>query len=255
MLTAYPALSNYNHVTLRQKLQQLADLLQVHPQQLGPALASAPKVLGFSLQQLEHRLAALGSIQPDRQLLAQVVLEAPLLLTWSSQQLRNRLSKMESLLGLSSHSLATLLQQHPQLLPASSHLRHTLQLVQQLLLLAAASEQAGFGTGVVSSLQQDPGNQRYSPGTSNLDPQQQAVAAAARRFVLQHPQVLLLEPELMQARVAAMQATSGLPVAQVAAMLISQPALLLDSDGGGMDRSGRRQEGPQQQGKRRVAGS
>jgi hypothetical protein len=29
MLTAYPALSNYNHVTLRQKLQELAGLLQV----------------------------------------------------------------------------------------------------------------------------------------------------------------------------------------------------------------------------------
>jgi hypothetical protein len=183
----------------------------------------------------------------------QVVLEAPLLLTWSSQQLRSRLSKMESLLGLSSHTISTLLQQHPQLLPASSHLRHTLQLVQQLFLLAAASEQAGFGTGVVSLMLQDPGNQRYSPGTSDLDPQQQAVAAAARRFVLQHPQVLLLEPESMQARVAAMQATSGLPAAQVAAMLISQPALLLPGDRSGGS-SGRRQKGPgpqRQQGRRR----
>jgi hypothetical protein len=33
---------------------------------------SAPKVLGFSLEQLEQRLAALEWIQPDRQLLAQV---------------------------------------------------------------------------------------------------------------------------------------------------------------------------------------
>lgn len=29
MLTTYPALLNYNHATLRQKLQELADLLQV----------------------------------------------------------------------------------------------------------------------------------------------------------------------------------------------------------------------------------
>lgn len=158
---------------------------------------------------------------------------------------------MESLLGLSSHSLATLLQQHPQLLAASGNLRHTLQLVQQLLLLAAAAEQAGFGTGVVSLLLQDPGSQRYSPPHGDLqDPKQQAVAAAARRFVLQHPQVLVVEPEAMQARVAAMQATSGLPAAQVAAMLISQPALLLVGDG-----DGQHQKGPRRQGRKRVVGS
>lgn len=181
---------------------------------------------------------------------AQLVLEAPLLLTWSGQQLRTRLRTMESLLGLSSHSLATLLQQHPQLLPASSHLRHTLQLVQQLFLLAAASEQAGFGTGVVSLLLLDPGSQRYGP-PGDLDPKQQVVAAAGRRFVLQHPQVLLVEPESMQARVAAMQATSGLPAAQVAAMLISQPALLLVGDGDG-GRSGQHQKGPRRQGRGKV---
>jgi hypothetical protein len=69
-----------------------------------------------------------------------------------------------------------------------------------------------------------------------IGPQQQqggsaaeAVAAAARQFVLKHPQLLLLEPEALQARVAEMQATSGLPAAQVAAMLITQPALLLES--------------------------
>lgn len=186
---------------------------------------------------------------------SQLVLEAPLLLTWSSQQLRTRLSTMESLLGLSSHSLATLLQQHPQLLPASSHLRHTLQLVQQLFVLAATSEQAGFGTGVVSSLLLDPGSQRHGP-PGDLDPKQQAVAAAARRFVLQHPQVLLVEPESMQAHVAAMQATSGLPAAQVAAMLISQPALLLNGDGDG-GRSGRGQhpKARWRQGRRRAMDS
>lgn len=46
--------------------------VQVAPAQLGPALASAPKVLGFSMQQLDRRLLGLTWIQPDKQLLAQV---------------------------------------------------------------------------------------------------------------------------------------------------------------------------------------
>jgi hypothetical protein len=52
-------------------------LLQVGPEQLGPALAYAPKVLGFSMQQLERRLLGLTWIQPDKQLLAQVGKNTP----------------------------------------------------------------------------------------------------------------------------------------------------------------------------------
>jgi hypothetical protein len=150
---------------------------------------------------------------------------------------------MASLLCVSSHSLITLLQQHPQLLPASSHLSRTLQLVQQLLLLAASSEQAGFGTGVISTLmecRQQHSTAQHSghqyAGSSGPQQQQQghegdaavAAAAAARQFCLQHPQVLIVGPEAIQAQVAAMQAASGLPIAQVAMMVISQPALLLE---------------------------
>lgn len=144
---------------------------------------------------------------------------------------------MGSLLRISSHSLALLLQQHPQLLPASSHLQHTLQLIQQLFLLAAAGEKAGFGTGVLSSLLAAPQHnmaQQSGYGQDADSTQQQqgatgAVAAVAQQFVLKHPHLLLAEPEAIQAQVAAMQAMSGLPAPQVAAMLISQPALLLDS--------------------------
>lgn len=72
MIDAYPSLRNYNHSFLSRKLQEVSQLLQVPPQQLGPALTQAPKVLGFSLHELEKRLAALTWIQPDRQLLSQV---------------------------------------------------------------------------------------------------------------------------------------------------------------------------------------
>lgn len=47
-------------------------LLQVEPQRLGPALFAAPKVLGFSLQEVERRLMGLTWIQPHRQQLAEV---------------------------------------------------------------------------------------------------------------------------------------------------------------------------------------
>lgn len=164
----------------------------------------------------------------------QLVLQAPLLLTWSSDHLRTRVTTMASLLGISTHSLAALLQQYPQLLPASGHLRQTLQLLQQLFLLAAASEQAGFGTGVVAALVAPAQHSMAQHGGMGSQQQQggsaaEAVAAAARGFALKHPQLLLVEPEALQARVAEMQAMSGLPAAQVAAMLISQPALLVDS--------------------------
>jgi hypothetical protein len=165
----------------------------------------------------------------------QLVLEAPLVLTWSSDHLRTRLTTMAALLGISTNSLAALLQQHPQLLPASGHLRRILQLLQQLFLLAAVSEQAGFGTGVVAALVAQAQHSMAQQGGIGLQQQQQggsaaeAAAAAARPFVLKHPQLLLVEPEALQARVAEMQAKSGLPAAQVAAILITQPALLLHS--------------------------
>jgi hypothetical protein len=185
----------------------------------------------------------------------QLVLQCPLLLTWPPHQLHTRLTNMAAQLGISSSSLAALLQQHPQLLPASSHLRRTLLLLQQLFLLAASSEQAGFGTGVVSALtaaaehsaaQRGWGGggpsslQQQQPGGQQPHQQQQqgerrgggvsaeaAAVAAARAFAVAHPQVLLVAPEALHAQVATMQATSGLSAAQVAAMLISQPALLL----------------------------
>lgn len=260
---------------------------QVSPQQLGPALSTAPKVLGFSLHQVEQQLMALSWIQPDRQLLAEVcrqgtnssaqlhnlghhcfiesvlicapythrlcatlllpcchylrlqmILRAPMLLTWRARQLQTRTDNMAAALGISTHRMAGLLQQHPMLLPASSHLRQTLQLLQQLFLLAAASEQAGFGTGVVATLVKAGSQQQHvatPPGLDRYQQQQQvgpaadaAVLAAARQFALSHPRVLLMAPQELQARVASMQATSGLPAAQVAAMLISQPGLLLE---------------------------
>jgi hypothetical protein len=174
-----------------------------------------------------------------------MVMVEPLLLTWSAQGLQTRLDRMAAHLGVSSHSLVALLQQHPQLLPASSHLRRTLQLLQQLLLLAASSEQAGFGTGVISTLMEcrqqhstaQHTGQQYTGGSGQPQEQQQqrqegdaevAAAAAARQFCLQHPQLLIVGPEAIQAQVAAMQAASALPIAQVAMMVISQPALLLD---------------------------
>lgn len=169
------------------------------------------------------------------------MLSTPLLLTWSSKHLQARLNGMSNLLGLCPHSLVGLLQQHPALLPASGHLQQTLQLLQQLFALAAASEQAGFGTGVVAELQAAATANAAAATTaghaagSQQQPQQTAAAvtlAAARQFALAHPQLLLMPPEALQSQVAAMQATSGLPAAQVAAMLISQPKLLLAVAGG-----------------------
>jgi hypothetical protein len=72
MLVTYPDLGNYNHRFLHRKLQELSDVLGVPPQQLGPALVSAPKVLGYSLQEFERRLFGLTWIQPDSQQLTQV---------------------------------------------------------------------------------------------------------------------------------------------------------------------------------------
>lgn len=160
----------------------------------------------------------------------QWVLESPRLLTWPNKHLQARLQAMSRQLGLSSNSLVQLLQQYPRLLPTSGSLKAKLQLLQQLLLMAASSEQAGFGTGVLSVLQanaQQNSAQLAGSADARLQ-QQQALATAARQFALENPQLLLMEPEVLQARVAAMQATSGLPAAQVAAMLVSQPALLLD---------------------------
>lgn len=182
----------------------------------------------------------------------QLVLQCPLLLTWPPHQLHTRLTNMAAQLGISSSSLAALLQQHPQLLPASSHLRRTLLLLQQLFLLAASSEQAGFGTGVVSALTTaaqhsaaqrgwgggGPSSLHQQQGGGSQQQQQQGVGgggvspgaaavAAAQAFAVAHPQVLLVAPEALQAQVATMQATSGLSAAQVAVMLISQPSLLL----------------------------
>jgi hypothetical protein len=167
----------------------------------------------------------------------QMVLEAPLLLTWSSHHLQSRLTKMARQLGLSLASLILLLQQHPQLLPASGQLQPTLELLQQLYIMAAASEQAGFGTGVVADLVAAGQHRAARHAKRAAAPQQghknvaAAAQAAARDLALQHPQLLLVGPEGLQAQVAAMQARSGLPAAQVAAMLISQPELLLHSSG------------------------
>lgn len=46
--------------------------MQVDPQQLGPALVSAPKVFGYSVQAVERRLMGLTWIQPDKKRLVQV---------------------------------------------------------------------------------------------------------------------------------------------------------------------------------------
>jgi hypothetical protein len=67
-----PALSNYNPSTLAAKLQEISSMLDLQPQQLGPALCAAPRVLGWSLLKVERHLESLLWIQPDRALLAQV---------------------------------------------------------------------------------------------------------------------------------------------------------------------------------------
>lgn len=72
MQAAYPVLFNYSHDTLARKLQEMASIMHVQPQQLSQALCRAPKVLGVSLTEFERRLMALSWIQPDPHLLAEV---------------------------------------------------------------------------------------------------------------------------------------------------------------------------------------
>jgi hypothetical protein len=155
---------------------------------------------------------------------------------------------MAAELGTDEGTVAALVLRHPQLLPASSHMQRSLQLLQQLLLLAAASEQSGFGAGIAAAVQDAAGRheqqalQQYRSVSQAVQPeaapqqlQQQAalltpadIGAAARQLALSHPQLLLTPPEALQLRMAALQARTGLSAAHVAALLVSQPQLLME---------------------------
>jgi hypothetical protein len=156
----------------------------------------------------------------------QLVLQEPSLLCWSPQQLKKRLQNMASCLGLQQQQLLQLLQHHPQLLPASYHLAASLRLLQQLLQLAAAAETAA---------QQTYGSSNHTAAAAEVGQAQQqqerqqplVPAAAVRSFALSHPQLLLQQPDDIVARLATLQAQSGLSLGEVAAVMAANPHLLL----------------------------
>lgn len=62
MVAECPALANYNHAQLGDKLCQMSGMLRLHPQQLGQALLAKPKVLTWSMAELESRLRELQKL-------------------------------------------------------------------------------------------------------------------------------------------------------------------------------------------------
>lgn len=72
MAVDYPALQNYRHAQLADKLLEMARMLQLHPQQLSQALTAKPKILGCSLGEFESRVRELQKLLGALETVAQV---------------------------------------------------------------------------------------------------------------------------------------------------------------------------------------
>eukprot|EP00879_Flechtneria_rotunda_P010563 GHRR01011043.1.p1 GENE.GHRR01011043.1~~GHRR01011043.1.p1 ORF type:complete len:471 (+),score=119.55 GHRR01011043.1:748-2160(+) len=283
MIDEWPSLVNFSHERLAFKLVNMAGLLHVHPAHLSQGLLQKPKVLGYSLAEFEARVQQLQLLLGET-MASQLVLREPSMLTWSPKHLQKRLHGMAMCLGLQRHQLLQLLQQHPQLLPASSHLKRSLQFIYQLLQLAKQAEEANFGSVKLSLQQtlQQPGveqpmrsadgraqqqqhlhhtntcqmqehqqraqsqqcqmqqqpqqvhgqqyhytQQQPPPGDALLRLAPDIISTPVTTFALEHVQLLLQHPEELLLQVSTFQAQSGLSAAQVAAVVVAQPHLLI----------------------------
>jgi hypothetical protein len=72
MLSSYPALSNFNHARLAEKLSGLAQMLHVPAPLLSKALVRQPKVLGYSLAALEDRVQRLRCVMGSQDAVTEV---------------------------------------------------------------------------------------------------------------------------------------------------------------------------------------
>eukprot|EP00775_Hariotina_reticulata_P008189 gene8189-8380_t len=200
-------------------------MLHVPAALLSKALVRQPKVLGYSLAALEDRVQRLGCLLGSHDAVAQLVLQEPSVLTWAPQQLRKRLTDMAACLGIAQPQLLLLIQQQPRMLPASHFLRTHLKLLQQLICLAG-------GSNYQQTPIQSPQHLSAMTTTDGTQQQEQQHLVAARAMLIKYPQLMLRPPEALQSYVAAAQAQSGMSMAQVAAVLVQQPHLMLAGTAG-----------------------
>lgn len=221
-----------------------------------------PKLLSWSPHHLNQRIANMSAclgIEQDQLLL--LLKQHPQLLPASSHwvrtlQLTQQLLQMAHTgFGLDSTAAAGLQQkQHAEQDQLFQQMAAVGQRIQQLGSLmqqqqvegAAALQLRQQRLATLQGLHQQ--MQELQVQLQELQRRHQMVSlAAAQQYVLQHPELLLLPPEAILAHMATMQAQSGLTVAEVAAVVMAHPHLLMDHNNTMHDKSASSPEDQQQQ--------